>query len=104
MQPRQWDDREGQKRTTMEIVANNFRMLGGRAEGGMAAGAGAGASAGAGDTEPQAAAAVAGGARSGPPGRPRRENSLFKRKPSSAPKHKTNTVCRFTTQLLPHAQ
>ena len=54
IQTRQWDDREGQKRTTVEIVANNFRMLGGRGEGGMAAGS-AGAGAGAGEIEPQAA-------------------------------------------------
>jgi single-strand DNA-binding protein len=58
IQTRQWDDREGQKRTTVEIVATNFRMLGGRGEGGMAAGAGA--SAGGGEIEPQAAAAAAG--------------------------------------------
>jgi single-strand DNA-binding protein len=58
IQTRQWDDREGQKRTTVEIVANNFRMLGGRGEGGMAAGAGAGA--GMSEAEPQAAAAAAG--------------------------------------------
>lgn len=58
IQTRQWDDREGQKRTTVEIVATNFRMLGGRGEGGMAAGAGAGA--GSGEIEPQAAAAAAG--------------------------------------------
>jgi single-strand DNA-binding protein len=58
IQTRQWDDREGQKRTTVEIVANNFRMLGGRGEGGMAAGAGSGASVG--EAEPQAAAAAAG--------------------------------------------
>ncbi len=45
IQTRQWDDREGQKRTSFEIVANTFRMLGGRAE---AAAAGAGASAPAG--------------------------------------------------------
>jgi single-strand DNA-binding protein len=32
IQTRQWDDREGQKRTTVEIVANNFRMLGGRSD------------------------------------------------------------------------
>jgi single-strand DNA-binding protein len=54
IQTRQWDDREGQKRTTVEIVANNFRMLGGRGEGGTAPGAGAG------EIEPQAAAAAAG--------------------------------------------
>ena len=45
IQTRQWDDREGQKRTSYEIVANTFRMLGGRAE---AAAAGAGPSAPAG--------------------------------------------------------
>jgi single-strand DNA-binding protein len=61
IQTRQWDDREGQKRTTVEIVASNFRMLGGRGEGGgMAAGASAGAGAGTGDMEPQAGAAAAG--------------------------------------------
>jgi single-strand DNA-binding protein len=56
IQTRQWDDREGQKRTTVEIVASNFRMLGGRGEGGMAAGAGAAPA----EAEPQAAAAAAG--------------------------------------------
>jgi single-strand DNA-binding protein len=56
IQTRQWDDREGQKRTTVEIVATNFRMLGGRGEGGMTPGVGAGA----GEIEPQAAAAAAG--------------------------------------------
>ena len=61
IQTRQWDDREGQKRTTVEIVASNFRMLGGRGEGGgIAAGASAGAGAGTGDMEPQAGAAAAG--------------------------------------------
>lgn len=41
IQSRQWDDKEGQKRTSFEIVANNFRMLGGRGEApaGTAAGA-----------------------------------------------------------------
>jgi single-strand DNA-binding protein len=43
IQSREWQDKEGQKRTSFEIVANNFRMLGGRAEG-AAAGAGGGAS------------------------------------------------------------
>jgi single-strand DNA-binding protein len=33
IQSRQWDDREGQKRTSFEIVAGVMRMLGGRAEG-----------------------------------------------------------------------
>jgi single-strand DNA-binding protein len=42
IQSREWQDKEGQKRTSFEIVATNFRMLGGRGDG-MAAGAGAGA-------------------------------------------------------------
>ncbi len=33
IQTRQWDDRDGNKRTSTEIVANTFRMLGGRGEG-----------------------------------------------------------------------
>jgi single-strand DNA-binding protein len=46
IQSREWQDKEGQKRTSFEIVATNFRMLGGRGEG-MAAGAGAGGGGGA---------------------------------------------------------
>jgi single-strand DNA-binding protein len=42
IQTRQWDDKEGQKRTSTEIVASNFRMLGSKGDG---AGGGAGASA-----------------------------------------------------------
>src|ERR1700731_1771678 len=41
IQTRQWDDKEGQKRTTTEIVATNFRMLGGRGDNAGGAGAGA---------------------------------------------------------------
>jgi single-strand DNA-binding protein len=41
IQSREWQDKEGQKRTSFEIVANNFRMLGGRGDS-MAAGASAG--------------------------------------------------------------
>src|SRR6202162_849252 len=43
IQSREWQDKEGQKRTSFEIVATNFRMLGGRADG-AAAGAAAGSS------------------------------------------------------------
>jgi single-strand DNA-binding protein len=46
IQSREWQDKEGQKRTSFEIVANNFRMLGGKGDG-MAAGAGAGSGGGA---------------------------------------------------------
>jgi single-strand DNA-binding protein len=42
IQSREWQDKEGQKRTSFEIVASNFRMLGGRADG-ASAGAGGGA-------------------------------------------------------------
>jgi len=42
IQSREWQDKEGQKRTSFEIVANNFRMLGGRGDSAAAAGAGAG--------------------------------------------------------------
>ena len=45
IQSREWQDKEGQKRTSFEIVANSFRMLGGRADS-MAAGAGAAGGAG----------------------------------------------------------
>jgi single-strand DNA-binding protein len=48
IQSRQWEDkRDGQKKSTTEIVANVMRMLGSRGDG-AAAGAAAGASAGAG--------------------------------------------------------
>ena len=48
IQSREWQDKEGQKRTSFEIVASNFRMLGGRGDGAaMGAGAGAGAEGGA---------------------------------------------------------
>ena len=48
IQSREWQDKEGQKRTSFEIVATNFRMLGGRGDS-MAAGAGAGGGASRGD-------------------------------------------------------
>jgi single-strand DNA-binding protein len=41
LQSREWQDKEGQKKYTTEIVVNDFRMLGGKGDG-MAAGAGAG--------------------------------------------------------------
>jgi single-strand DNA-binding protein len=43
IQSREWQDKEGQKRTSFEIVASNFRMLGGRSDA-AAAGAGGGRS------------------------------------------------------------
>jgi single-strand DNA-binding protein len=41
IQSREWQDKEGPKRTSFEIVATNFRMLGGRGDN-AAVGAGAG--------------------------------------------------------------
>jgi single-strand DNA-binding protein len=57
IQSREWQDKEGQKRTSFEIVANNFRMLGGRAEGAAAGAMSGGASRGGGseDFDSQAA-------------------------------------------------
>jgi len=47
IETREWQDKEGQKRYTTEIIANDMRMLGGRGDAGsMAAGAGAAAAAG----------------------------------------------------------
>jgi len=51
IQSREWQDKEGQKRTSFEIVANNFRMLGGRAEGAAAGGGGMGGGASRGGDE-----------------------------------------------------
>lgn len=48
IQSREWQDKEGQKRTSFEIVASNFRMLGGRGDA-----AAAGASAGGGSSAPR---------------------------------------------------
>jgi single-strand DNA-binding protein len=58
IQSREWQDKEGQKRTSFEIVASNFRMLGGRSEAaaaGAAGGGGGGASRGGEDVESHAA-------------------------------------------------
>jgi single-strand DNA-binding protein len=57
IQSREWQDKEGQKRTSFEIVANNFRFLGGRAEGAAAGGGGAAARSGGDDMESHAAPA-----------------------------------------------
>jgi single-strand DNA-binding protein len=40
IQSREWQDKVGQKRTSFEIVASNFRMLGSRADGAAAGGGG----------------------------------------------------------------
>ena len=57
IQSREWQDKEGQKRTSFEIVANNFRMLGGRAEGAAAGGGGGVPRSGGDDFESHAAPA-----------------------------------------------
>src|SRR5499427_6141593 len=73
IQSREWQDKEGQKRTSFEIVANNFRMLGGRAEGAAAAGAGGmsgGASRSGDDLDQSAPAEESYGGGGGPAGGP----------------------------------
>ena len=57
IQSREWQDKEGQKRTSFEIVATNFRMLGGRAESAAAGAGGAGAAPRGGDDFDQSAPA-----------------------------------------------
>jgi single-strand DNA-binding protein len=57
IQSREWQDKEGQKRTSFEIVASNFRMLGGRAEGAAAGGGGGAAARSGGDEHEQPAPA-----------------------------------------------
>jgi single-strand DNA-binding protein len=58
IQSREWQDKEGQKRTSYEIIASDFRFIGGKGDG-MAAGAVAsgGASRGGGDDFDHAAPA-----------------------------------------------
>ncbi len=58
IQSREWQDKEGQKRTSFEIVANNFRMLGSRAES-AAAGSGSGATSRSGGDDSESHAALA---------------------------------------------
>src|SRR6266436_6141326 len=41
IQSREWQDKEGQKRTSYDIIASNFRMLGGRADSAAAGGSAA---------------------------------------------------------------
>jgi single-strand DNA-binding protein len=53
IQSREWQDKEGQKRTSFEIVATNFRMLGGRSDGAAAGAGGGGAHRGGGDFDDQ---------------------------------------------------
>jgi single-strand DNA-binding protein len=57
IQSREWQDKEGQKRTSFEIVASNFRMLGGRSEGAAASGGGGAQRSGGDDFEGHAAPA-----------------------------------------------
>src|SRR5712692_3074756 len=61
IQVREYNDREGNKKTSFEIVATNFRMLGGRAEGVRAEGARAESGHGEGAAGESAHAATAAG-------------------------------------------
>src|SRR5260370_10533592 len=71
IQSREWQDKEGQKRTSFDIVANTMKMLSSRAEG-AAAGGGAARSSGGDDFETHAAPAddSYGGGGGHPPHRP----------------------------------
>ncbi len=51
-QTREWQDKEGQKRTTTEVVVTDFRFLGGSGKGDSAAAAASVGGAGHGDFEP----------------------------------------------------
>jgi single-strand DNA-binding protein len=62
---REWNDKEGQKHTTAEIVANEFRFVGGRADSAGGAARGATASAGA-DYDAEAPAPPVGDEQAGP--------------------------------------
>jgi single-strand DNA-binding protein len=54
----EWQDKEGQKRTKVEIIASDFRFIGGKGDGaGAAGGGGGGARSGGDDAEPHAAPA-----------------------------------------------
>src|SRR5262245_53711116 len=65
IQSREWQDKEGQKRTSFEIVANNFRMLGGRGDGGPGGG-GMGAARGGEEYEQSGPSEEMGGGHGGP--------------------------------------
>jgi single-strand DNA-binding protein len=56
IQSREWNDKEGQKRTSFEIVATNFRMLGSRSDSMGAAASHGSAPAGHFDAEPHGSA------------------------------------------------
>ncbi|MEM7410629.1 MAG: single-stranded DNA-binding protein [Myxococcota bacterium] len=60
LQTREWEDKEGQKRRTTEIVANTVQFLGGRGEGGPS-------SPPSGPAGPSGGGSGAGGFDSGPP-------------------------------------
>ena len=64
IQTRQWEDQQGQKRSTTEIVANSMVMIGGRGGGGGGAGGAGGAGEESGDQSRQQETAGAGVAES----------------------------------------
>ena len=71
IQTREWEDREGQKRTTTEINAQTVTFIGGRGDSGGAAGGGGSAAGGGGGTAGGGGnAAGGGGSEPGPEGGP----------------------------------
>ena len=57
IQSREWQDKEGQKRTSYDIIANTMKMLSSRAEGAAAGGGGGASRSGGDDFESHAAPA-----------------------------------------------
>jgi single-strand DNA-binding protein len=72
IQSREWQDKEGQKRTSFDIVANTMKMLSARGDAAAAAGAGGGTSRGGEDLDQSAPAedSYGGGSAAGPAGGP----------------------------------
>lgn len=66
IQTREWEDREGQKRTTTEINAQTVTFIGGRGDSGGAAGGGGTAGGGGGTAGGGSGAAGGGGSEPGP--------------------------------------
>jgi len=68
LQTREWENKEGQKQRTTEIVANTVQFLGGRGDGGGGSGGGAPSGGGSGAPSGGGSAPSAGGGGAGDPG------------------------------------
>ena len=77
IQTRQWDDREGQKRTTTEIVGTGMRFLGGRGDAGGAA---------PGDPEAHSSSGAGMGPEEAPPPASKSPTKIFRFRPAPQPR------------------